>query len=84
MTVNPYQRGLFENRGFHFFELFQVNNSYTVRLTVNASLGLNNTVLHCNGVLDGDNTHKAKSTKATLLVVEGEIRMRIICSSLMM
>ena len=74
ITANPYQKNKLKKEGFTFSDgPDKVNNTYTDRLTVNASLSLNGTELCCNVILDGANTYNAKSSPAILLTATGKL-----------
>ena len=73
VTANPHQRTIFENQGFIFFGLEQVDRTYTIRLAISASANVNDTELWCNVILDSDVIHApVRSNRAKLLVIRGD------------
>ena len=72
-TANSHQRIWFESIGFRFSRLEKINMTYTVRLTVNASISINDTELWCSVIVDSITTDdRVMSHPATLLVLTGD------------
>ena len=68
-TLNNHQKAIFIERGFVFFSNSS-SDTYRARLSLNASISVNNTRFQCN-VLLGANI--IRSDTATLLVISGEL-----------
>ena len=69
-TAHEHQQDQFEEQGFNFFHHYNTTTSvYTGRLTVAASVRVNDTVLCCL-LRDGINPSR-KSDQSTLLVISG-------------
>ena len=69
-TANPHHRSRFEKLGY-IFDNNEINGTYTARVAINASLGINGTQFQCYVILDGLNTFAAWSTQAILLIITG-------------
>ena len=67
------QKNRFMERGFSFLNSPPENNIYSIRLSVNASVLVNNTQLSCVATIrTPDITHVNRSSDATLLVTSGD------------
>jgi hypothetical protein len=75
-TANQHHRPNFERDfGFSFSHEEPNNNTYTVRLTVEASVNINDTKIQCEVILDGVTTHNpVKSSLAKLTVIAGKVK----------
>ena len=69
-TRNQHQIDYYETRGFTFSS-YQDNNLYTLRLTINATLSNNNTVLRCHALLNSREATSITSDIAILQIVSG-------------
>ena len=69
-TVNPHHRSQFEKQGYIFINN-EANGTYTAKVAIYASLGINGTQFQCYAILDGLNTFAAWSTQAILLIITG-------------
>lgn len=73
VTANFYHRAGLESKGFSFSDQEHFNKIYTVRLTINSSISVNDTDLHCNVFFEGTMVHdRVTSNHAKLFVITGE------------
>ena len=71
ITVNPHHKPQFESKGYVFSSGNPVKDTYTARVTINASLSVNGTEYQCYVTLDGVNMFTTRSSREVLLIVTG-------------